>query len=75
MLFVRTDDRQFLLALDEIARTSRRDDPAVLKGQAIQLTRELVKRTRLAVRGRRKGGKFFRIRNKHRRWGMFLFYG
>jgi hypothetical protein len=66
MLSIRIQDKEFNAALAELARTSRRTGAEVVTGQAIQILRALSDLTRLAERGRRASGKFFRPTMKGR---------
>lgn len=72
MISISYQDREFNSAIAELAKTSRRAGPDVVTGQAIQLVRALVDRTRLASRLRRASGRFFKPTRKGRaRAGWF----
>ena len=50
--------REFELAMDELARDSKRTDGEIVGFQAIRLARELVNNTRMAEPNRTGGGTF-----------------
>jgi len=50
-------DREFNRAINELAGSSRRSDVEVLTGQAIQLTRAVVRHTRLAAEEKKHKGR------------------